>query len=128
MSWTFLDFVDENGVNQIKAWADSLPPRVKAKFNKRVGMLQLLEVLEEPYTTILTGRDCDGLMEVKFQWGGVQYRPLACYGPGHREVTLLIGATKRGRRFEPGKACAIARQRCEAAHNNRERVQAHDFS
>lgn len=71
--------------------------------------------------------ECDGLMELRRQSGNVQYRPIGCYGPGQREVTLLVGATERGGRFVPPSACETAQER-KARLIETGRTCDHDFS
>ena len=134
MQWTFLDFVDENGTNRIKEWVESLPPsatkRVKAKLNAHILHLQAqTELAGGPYMTSLHG-ECANLLEIKLRVGRVQYRPLACYGPGQREVTLLFGAEERGGKLKPTSACSRALKRRELvlADTQRRRVCDHDFS
>lgn len=132
MSWEFLDFVDQRGVNQIKAWVEGLAPsvrsRVKAKFNERLRMLQVQPVLNDPKLTKMLDGECDGLMEVRFRSQRVQYRPLAWYGPSTREITLLIGAEERENRFVPSNACQVALQRRTLVLRDRRQVCPHDFS
>lgn len=129
MVWTFLDFVDARGVNQIKAWLDSVPAKVKAKFNTRLQYLRNEKVLSDaPYTKMLKGEG-DGLMEIIFEVFNVQYRPLAFYGPGNHEITILFPAEERSGRFVPrGTVRTAQRRRYEVERNPQGRVCPHDFS
>ena len=133
MQWTFVDFVDENGTNRIKEWVESLPrssrKQVKAKLTARIQYLAALTTLEGPYIKPLHGT-YRNLMEIMLLVGRVQYRPLVCYGPGQREVTLLIGAEERGGHLKPSGAgdTALRRRALVLADTERKRVCDHDFS
>lgn len=65
-------------------------------------------------------------MELRINSHGVQYRPLCCYGPDQKGVTILVGAIEKGGRFEPRSACVVAQ-----AHRSRlkesERLCEHDI-
>lgn len=113
--WSFFNYVDDRSRNVIRAWVDEdVPPHarkdVRRRLNARLDIIADLNQLGPPQVTALHG-ECEGLMEIKFEIGNVQYRPLACYGPGSDEVTLLMGATERGGRFVPANACATALSR-----------------
>ena len=129
MAWTFLDFVNASGQNEIRVWLDGLPKKVKAKVNTRLQHLQAEKVLiDTRYTEVLHG-ECEGLMEIKIEAANVQYRPLAFYGPGDRQITILFPAEERSDRFEPPGACEAAlRKREEVLRMPNERVCPHDYS
>jgi hypothetical protein len=79
--------------------------------NRRKGAYLAATQYPEPqYLKALTG-DCHGLVELRVVFANVQYRPLAFYGPGEREITFLVGAIEKGRRFDPPNACQTAKQR-----------------
>ena len=131
MAWTFYDFVDERGGNGIRAALDALPPsrraRSKAALTQRLNLLKALPSLQDDqYTKALSGA-CDGLFEIRFRKDGVQYRPLAFYGPGRREITLLLLAEERNGRFVPRDACATALRRRGLALQDRRFIQPHDY-
>lgn len=117
----------------IKSWIESLPlsrrKRVKAKLNARLLYLQALPRLRMPDARMLRG-DCDGLFEIRLGVANVQYRPLACYGPGRSEVTLLAGAIEMNERLMPPSICstALSRKALLMADNSRRYVCQHDFS
>lgn len=125
--WTFLDFVDGNGTNLIHDWINDLPKGAKAKMTTKIEYLEVTETFVMPDTRILHG-ECDGLFEIRFQFRRVQYRPLACYGPGTREVTVLTGAIEKENRFEPPGACITALSRKDLIQSDRRYVCPHDFS
>jgi len=43
-----------------------------------------------------------GIEELIIKSGGVQYRPVGCYGLGHRVFTLLIGAIEKNGKIPEG--------------------------
>lgn len=125
--WTFLDFVDERGLNVIHRWIEGLPKTAKVKIQTQIPILAAMEQLRFPYTTMLEG-ECDGLMEIRFRVRNVQYRPLAYYGPQQGEVTILTGATEVGDRIEPPGICATALNRKALVDQDRRYVCPHDLS
>ena len=128
--WAFLDFVDGQGENVIQDWLQGLAPsvraEVKAKLNTRIQYLEVTSIFGPPYTGLLHG-ECAGLFEIKFKVKNVQYRPLACYGPEAREVTLLFGAIEKSDRLEPPGACSTALNRKALIDTDRRYVCPHDF-
>ncbi len=124
--WTFKDYVTEDGENEILAWLNDLPKRAKIRINTAISRLEVMERLEMPYARVLKG-PCAGLMELRIPVENVQYRPLCCYGPGEKEVTLLFGAIEKGGRFVPLSACSTALIR-KAQIGEEGRTCDHDFS
>ena len=99
MPWTFLDYVDSNGSNQIETWLESRPKGVRAKLTAILTIARAERQLSGPRFKVLHG--AGGILEIRFLEGRVAYRPLACYGPRRGEVTLLAGATKRNNQYRP---------------------------
>jgi len=123
--WTFKDYVDSDGKNVVRSWLNGLPKPAKAKINTTIGFLEAMPRLEMPYVRVLKGT-CAGLMELRVTSGNVQYRPLCCYGPGEKEVTILFGAVEKGGKFVPLSACSIALMR-KAQLSEGGRTRDHDF-
>ena len=98
----FYDYVDINGVNIVKVWLDSLPPKTKASVTARLIALELLDRTEwkMPLTEVLKG-DKDGLIAVRVQSLGIQYRLLGYDGPNRGELTLVAYATERNDKYIP---------------------------
>jgi hypothetical protein len=65
----------------------------------------------------------DGVGEVRFKVGGVNYRPLGSFVPGRNEFTFTLFATKTNR-FDPRDAIDIAARRriYIELHNSRSKV------
>ena len=131
--WSFLDFVDANGVNQMKAWISELPvgERIAAgdRFRQLLLHLRGERVLNDPHYTKMLRGSCTGLMELRFKTArNVPYRPLAFYGPEQGEITLLMGAIEHNNRLVPPNACQTALERKSLVERDRKYVVAHDFT
>ena len=126
MPWTFLDYVDASGSNQIEAWLESLPKGartpVRAKFAAILTIARAQRQLLPPRFCVLHG--VERMLEIKFIEGRVAYRPLACYGPERGEVTLLAGATERNNQYRPAGVLETANRRRAEVLSDRRRVTA----
>jgi hypothetical protein len=76
--WTFKDYLNPRGENEILDWLNSLPKGAKARINAAIRFLEAMERLEMPYVRMLKG-NCSGLMELRIPYDKVQYRPLCSY-------------------------------------------------
>ena len=126
--WTFLDYVDGNGNNRISGWLRLIPVEARVEFEALLGVLRGKTLLTRPQTAYLKGKRFKGLYEFRFKSNKVQYRPLFCYGPDAkaREVTILVGATKKNNRFIPPSVCGTAMNRAsEIWAEDRKRVVRH---
>src|SRR5580693_5259172 len=94
-TWTFYDFTDGRGVNLIRQWLDSLPPKASAKIDARILYMRAIPVWPEQYVSSLVGWQY--IVELRVVSAGNQYRPLGFYGPGRREFTIVLGATEKGK-------------------------------
>lgn len=90
--WTFRVFKDAE-VDVIEEWLNSLPPNISARFRKILGHMEITKQWVRPFFDKLTG--FENLYEILVH-SNIQHRLLGCYGPGRKEFTLLIGATKAG--------------------------------
>ena len=93
--WEFYDFLDGRGLNIIRPWLDGLPPQASAKIDARIVYMRAVPIWPEQYVSALKG--WPELFELRVVSSGVQYRPLCCYGPGNRSVTIVLGATEKGK-------------------------------
>ncbi len=122
MPFTFLDYVDTSGTNQIEAWLESLPigtkAAVKSKLMLRLSYGSEQKRLQGPHFERMKGVK---LIEVRFREGKskVVYRVFGCYGPDPATVILLIGATKSNNRLTPPDAIETAQRRREEIHTGR---------
>ena len=125
--WTFFDYVDGNGNNRISDWLRSIPLEARVEFEALLDVLKGVTILTRPQTGRLGG-NLKGLFEFRIKVKNVQYRPLFCYGPNTkaREITILVGATKKNNRFIPPGVDIIAMSRAkEIKANDRRRVVRH---
>lgn len=113
VGWRFLDFKNQRGENEIKAWAHREGPSLRARLN---ALILHLQVLDRPLTRhdnvglLRKSGDCHGqkFIELTITIGRVEYRPIGFYGPQPREIVLLMGAKEKGSQFEPRNACLTA--------------------
>jgi hypothetical protein len=109
--WTVRDYLAENGENVIRTWLDGLSAVAQADIDAQIQTIERTETLTRPAWGKLgykNGQDCRELYEIRVKCEGVQYRPLTCFGPGRRMITILIGATERDSRLVPGSVCRTA--------------------
>ncbi len=126
MNRTCLEFVTEEGERVIQAWLNEMNPstreKVEAAIDNTVRYLEVERNPRRPYTGALTGKDAEGLYEIRFKINGVQYRPLFFYGPESREFTLLAGAVEKGGEFKPKSVLFVAQRRRQLAMQDRRYV------
>ncbi len=129
--WTFLDYVNDSGVNVIADWAKGLSSkRARAKFHSRITYLQALKKEQWGHKSgAMTGTEWNDIYEIRFEAENIQYRPFFCFGPERQEVTILMGAEERGGAIEPRSAAATCQlRRAEIKEGGRNHVTPHDFS
>lgn len=124
--WTFLDYVNGRGENVTARWRSELPAKARAKIDARVRYLEAMRFHEPHILKPLSG-DCDGLLELRVVFAGVQYRPICFKGPRDREITILIGAIEKGHRLRPPDACQTAKDRARSVSRNRAYLKHYDF-
>lgn len=127
--WRFYDFVNGAGENQIAEWMRAQGHDLRARMD---ALIRNLGILDRAFTRddsvgLLRKPPCKGeqLIELIIKLNKVQYRPIGWYGPGPREVTLLIGAIEKGDHFEPRNAAHIAIQRKQLVQSNRRYIRDH---
>ncbi len=126
--WSFWDYINDRGENVIKTWLDRVGAharkKVRATLNARLDYGAAWDLTYPQFRTL--HGECAGLLEIRFQYRNVQYRPLACRGPLTDQVTLLMGATERDGDFDPPDACRTALVRAARIHEEG-RVQPHEY-
>jgi hypothetical protein len=99
---TIYDYVDITSTNIIKTWFDELAPKTKAKLNSRLNALEQINRNEwGRYGTEVLKGDKDGLVAVRVEYQGIQYRLLGYDGPFRGEFTLLACGTERNNKYIP---------------------------
>jgi|SRR5665213_1633770 len=118
--WAFRCYRTEREVDEVRAWFDQQPPKVRGKFLSRLKTLGQFQPHEwvPPYFRWLHG-ECEGIGEVRFEMMKTQHRPLGFQGPG-LVFTLVLCAREVNDRFVPRNACATALERKAAIENDRE--------
>lgn len=114
LRWSFRCYVSDRGIDVFREWHDSqlkADKKVCAKFLSRLQTLANLthEDWKMPMFRQLHG-EADGISEIRFEVGNVQYRPLG-YFSGKNEYTLLLPATEKGSQFIPRSAIETAQMR-----------------
>jgi len=90
--WTFRVFKD-GGANVIEQRLTSLPPSIEERFRTLLIHMANTQSWVRPFFDKLSGYK--NVYEIIIK-SNIQYRLLGCFGPGRREFTLLIEATKSG--------------------------------
>lgn len=127
--WKIKGFVNERGVNIVKEWCDAQSSDVWAAFVAHLSYLsgQMPNKWVRHWVGTLSGgkksrkTGCAGLIELRFDVGNVEYRPIGYYS-GKMEFTILFFATERDGDFDPRNACETAKERKALIDANRERA------
>ena len=125
--WSFRCFISDQGADVFREWHDGqlkADKRVCAKFLSRLQTLASLsyEDWKLPLFRQLRG-EADGISEIRFEVGNVQYRPLGCFS-GKNEYTLLFPAIEKGSRFDPKSSIKTAQTRKNEILADRSRTHA----
>ena len=97
------------------------PHAIKIQMDLVIKQLAQLPLLIRPYAKVLKGK-CDGLIELRFEFRNVMYRPLGYY-PGQRRVfTIVMMAREINSDWVPKDACKIARTRKKLIDSDPTRV------
>lgn len=123
--WTILDYLAEDGANEIRAWIDSLPDAARAKIDTRIRYLEITRFWPPQYVS--DRKDCDKIYELRIVSSGVQYRPLGYLGPRRSEFTLLMGAIEKGGKLQPRDFCQACQRRMEVVNGDRRRIVPHEY-
>jgi len=113
--WTFFDYQrpsteddDPILVNEILEWTLGLPPKAQAKIDMMILTLRGWPVWPPQYVSDCGFKD---ILELRIKSGGVQYRPLGCYGAQRRVFILLIGAVEKGGKIPTGAGTSAIKRR-----------------
>ncbi len=128
--WHFMDYRTPAGENQPKLWIEGLAAsergKVRRKLNAKITAFMQMHNLRPPDFESLAGYP--GILEMRFKVNKVVYRPLCCYGPGRRQVTILVGAKEIGDKIVPESAPRTAMDRMHAINDDGRLVCPHDFN
>jgi hypothetical protein len=118
--WIFKKFIDFNrrgAISEVSEWLVGLPYNVRTRMNAIINHMEITRVWSTRYFKALKGYN--GIYEIRFIVNNIQYRPLGCYGPDEKQFTILIGATKKGNRFNPANARELAMERRRMIHEDK---------
>jgi len=116
--YTFYDYVNTQGENEILNWLNSAAGlRGKNKIKFQVAFKERLLGLEgtpasewrrPPAATLFD--DCAGLFEVRIEFKNVQFRLIGFHDPGQKTGTLIFGAKEVNYQFVPSTTCQQAQE------------------
>ena len=124
LPWTFYDFLDSRGRNEIRAWLNGLPAKAAAKIEARILFMRVIHEWPKQYVSSLKG--WSGLIEIRVVSAGNQYRPIGFYGPERNEFTLLLGAIEKGKL--PRRVLSRAYSNRKLVISDRKRICEHLFA
>jgi|SRR5271157_3501079 len=107
--WSFKDYCSPAGNNLIEEWYLALPVAAQAEFDVTLKTLSIADDWHGMWEFEHLGRD--GLCEIRFKSGNVQYRPAGFFGPGYRVFSIYVGCYKKGRVYHPPDAFDLAATR-----------------
>src|SRR5258708_32840712 len=101
--WQIKSYVNSKNVLIVKEWFDSVSFAVWTAFDTHFKFLagQPPVNWKRPYVSVLSGgkrtrkTGCAGLVELRFDYGNVEYRPLG-YFSGQMEFTIVFFAIEKG--------------------------------
>jgi hypothetical protein len=131
--WDIRDYIDHRGNNVIFDALEVLGPEVKSAINFAILALRVEPPpLGRPLVGKLEnkkGAKCDGLLELRVPFNGVQYRPIMYYGPERdkQQITLLGVATEKNSRFVPSGICKTCWTRIKGINFHGHKTVPHNF-
>jgi hypothetical protein len=125
--WTIRCYVSPTGRDMIDDWYDRQSDAVQAAVDVALEYLVQRERDEwrRPAFDLLSGKMREiGEIRLKVD---KQYRILGFFGPGRRDFTLLVGASKKGQNYDPRNALETALDRMEQVKADGRRSHVCDF-
>ena len=107
--WKFMDFHSEAGNSLIEEWYSKLDAQAKADFDTTLKNLSISPDWRGMKEFKHLGRK--GLCEIRFKTANVQYRAAGFFGPGSHTFSILVGAKKKQRVYDPHDAFDLALKR-----------------
>jgi hypothetical protein len=103
VEWNLQEFSMPMGRLAISSWRTSLSPRRRADFDAFLLYLSKLDAWEYPDTKPLTGKQFNGLHELRWRSENVPHRIGGFYSD-KREFAMLIGFTHNAKKYTPPDA------------------------
>jgi hypothetical protein len=107
--WRFMDYCSPAGNNLIEEWYLGISEEAQAEFDVTLKTLSIREDWREIWEFESLGRD--GLCEIRFKAGKIQYRPAGFFGPGAKCFSIYVGCYKKGSTYNPPDAFDLAIKR-----------------
>lgn len=85
---------NSNGEGIFSKWLQGFNDEVQAVINTRILQMAGMGKWSDKWVSSLI--DYPKLFEIRITYKKVQYRPLFCYGPKQKSLTLLGGAVEKG--------------------------------
>lgn len=104
-----MDYCSAAGNNLIDEWYWDLPDEAQAEFDVTLKTLSIREDWRGLSEFDNLGRE--GLCEIRFKAGKVQYRPAGFFGPGAKCFSIYVGCKKKGNVYNPPDAFDLAIKR-----------------
>jgi hypothetical protein len=106
--WTFRCYLSPSGRNAIDEWYARLSDEVQGAVDVALEFLaqRPRDQWRRPEFDLLSGK-MKGLGEIRLKVDK-QYRILGFFGPRPSEFTMLVGASKKGRSYDPRSALETA--------------------
>ncbi len=126
--WTFRCYVSPSGRDMIERWYAAQSAEAQVAFDTVLEFLRQRRRDEwrRPEFDRMSGR-YRVLSELRFEVANVQYRPLGFFGPARAEFTILVGATKKRKVYDPRNALETALGRRLEVLGNPLRSKVRDF-
>jgi hypothetical protein len=120
--WKLKSYTSQGGKKLVREWYDEQDESVQIAFEIALKFLsqQPPEWWDRPRIGKLR-KECKGLIEIIFEVGNVQHRPIGYYS-GKLEFTIVAFATERGGKFDPVNVCETAKKRIAIIEADKERA------
>ena len=107
--WRFFDYCSGAGNNLIEEWYADLPVGAQVDFDVTLKALSISSDWRGMEEFKSLGRQ--GLCEIRFRSGKIQYRPAGFFGPGEKTFTIYVGCFKKQNIYQPSEAFDLALKR-----------------
>jgi hypothetical protein len=107
--WRFFDYCSPAGNNLIEEWYWGISDEARAEFDVTLKTLAITRDWHGLWQFENLGRD--GLCEIRFKSGNVQYRPAGFFGPNPHCFSIYVGCFKKGKVYQPPDAFDLAAKR-----------------
>jgi hypothetical protein len=107
--WRFMDYCSAAGNDLIEEWYWDLAGEAQAEFDVSLKILSI--TAEWRGMSEFKSLGLEGLCEIRFKAGKIQYRPAGYFGPGAKCFSIYVGCKKKGNVYTPPDAFRLAAER-----------------